>query len=99
MTSQTPMGNWYYPRDKKKVGPVSLARLRVLLAEGVLKPEAMVFQEGAQKWCRLGEVIGAETRTARTGGLWKLAVGGGVGLVMLALLGWGLLAMMHGSNG
>jgi len=66
---------WYYAQDKKKRGPVSLAQLRRLLAEGVLKPET------------------------RTGGVWKLALGGSVGLVLLALLGWGLVAMLYGPNG
>jgi WD40 repeat protein len=90
---------WYYAQNKKKMGPVSLAQLRSLLAEGVLKPEAMVFQEGAQKWRPLAEMSAVEAATARAGGLWKLALAGSVGLVLLALVGWGLFAMLFGPNG
>jgi WD40 repeat protein len=99
MIPQASIDRWYYAREKKKMGPVSAAQLRWLLAEGVLKPDDMVLQEGTAMWRSLAQVAGARARHARRGGLWRLAVGGGGGLVLLALLGWGLGAMLHGPNG
>jgi hypothetical protein len=57
MNQQQPSDRWYYAKDKKKFGPVSLAQLQCLVAEGKLKPEDMVIQDGAQKWRSLVEVI------------------------------------------
>ena len=96
MISQTPSSPWYYTHDKKKVGPVPLAHLCHLLAEGVLRPEDMVFQEGVRTWCPLAEVAGADAGAASRGGPWKLVLG--VGLLLLALVGWGLVALLHGPN-
>ena len=99
MPSQLPIDSWYYAQDKKKVGPVPLAQLRRLRAEGMLKPEDMVLQEGTTKWRPLAEVSGVEGGTPRRGGLWKLALGGSVGLGMLALFGCcGLVALLYVSN-
>ena len=50
MTSKIPNDCWFYAKDKKKVGPVSLDQLRTLLADGILKPTDMVLHEGMQKW-------------------------------------------------
>src|SRR5581483_9111007 len=41
---------WYYARDRRKVGPVPLTELRRLLAEGELRPDDMVLQEGQRQW-------------------------------------------------
>ena len=90
---------WYYAQGKKKVGPVSVAELRRLLAECALKPADMVLQEGMQKWRPLAEVAGSDPGTARTGSLWKLALGGSVGLGLLALLVWVWIASSLRPNG
>jgi CHAT domain-containing protein len=96
MIPQAATDCWYYAQDQKKMGPVSLAQLRSLRAEGGLQPEAMVFQEGTLKWRPLAEVVAATARPARLGSLRKLVLAGSVGLVLLAVLGWGLVAMLHG---
>ena len=99
MTPTANFDRWYYAQGKKKMGPVPVAELRRLLATGALKPEDMVLQEGTPKWRPLAEVAGAKHRPTRIGVRWKLALGGGVGLVSLALLGWVVLAVLHGPNG
>jgi CHAT domain-containing protein/tetratricopeptide (TPR) repeat protein len=87
---------WYYAQNQKKLGPVSLAQLRTLRAEGGLQPEVMVFQEGTLKWRPLAEVAGAAARPALLGSLRKLVLAGSIGLVLLAVLGWGLVVTLHG---
>jgi hypothetical protein len=41
-------GGWYYRCHGAKVGPVSTARLRELLASGQVGPRQAVWQEGHQ---------------------------------------------------
>lgn len=99
MRPQQLRDHWYFAQNKKKVGPVSLARLRRLLAEGVLKPGDMVFQEGTIKWRPLAEVDHARGGPARTDSWSKRALAGSAGLALLTLVVWGLVAVVHGRNG
>jgi WD40 repeat protein len=102
MTSQLRTNSWYYVRDKKKVGPVSLAQLRRLLAEGVLKPEDMILQAGSPKWRPLAEVVVVKPEVKQTGFLRKraLAIGAGAaaGVVLLTLSCCGLVALLTRPN-
>ena len=49
MIPQASDDRWYYAQGKTKIGPVPLAELRRLLAEGVLKPPDMILPEGAKR--------------------------------------------------
>ena len=57
MSLPQPNDRWYYARDKKKMGPATLAELRRLLADSALEPADLVLQEGTQKWRPLAEVV------------------------------------------
>jgi WD40 repeat protein len=98
MIPQVASDRWYYAKDKKKVGPVSLARLRELLADGVVTATDMVLQEGTQKWRPVAEIASSAAGNAPIGKLWPWALAGvgGVVLVALALGGCGLAAMLFG---
>jgi hypothetical protein len=48
---------WYYVRDKKKTGPVSLLELARLASDGQLRPGDMVWQAGTIKWVSLDSVL------------------------------------------
>jgi hypothetical protein len=45
---------WYYVRDKRKQGPVSLQELRQLAGDGKLSAADMVLKDGTQKWLTAG---------------------------------------------
>ena len=47
---------WYFARDKKKIGPATAAQMKTLVAAGKLTPTDIVLQAGAQKWTTLGDV-------------------------------------------
>jgi WD40 repeat protein/uncharacterized caspase-like protein len=99
MIPQAANDRWYYAKDKKKVGPVSLARLRELLADGTVMATDMVLQEGTQKWRPLAEIASTVAENAPIGKLWPWALAGAGALtllVSLALCGWGLAAMLSG---
>jgi WD40 repeat protein/serine/threonine protein kinase/tetratricopeptide (TPR) repeat protein len=49
---------WYYARDRRRVGPVSLQQLRELAAAGELWPEDMLLPEGARQWIAADSVPG-----------------------------------------
>jgi hypothetical protein len=49
---------WYYARNKKKIGPVSFVQLRRLVAVGELGASDMLLQAGAAKWVEAGSVPG-----------------------------------------
>ena len=99
MTSQTPSSLPYCDHDKSKLGPVSVAHLRELLAASVLQAEAVAFREGQQESPPLAQVAGADIGATSTGGPWKLALGGSDGLLLLVLVGWWLIALPYGPNG
>src|ERR1019366_7361185 len=94
--------HWYYAQNKKKMGPVSLAQLRGLLAEGVLKPADMVLQEGTQKWRPLAEIAGVMSPVKRPSSLGKKAITvgavAGAAMVLLALISWGAVALLGRPN-
>ena len=97
MIPATSSGRWYYAKDQKKMGPVSLAQLRRLLAERVLKPEDMVFQEGTTKWRPLAEVAGATAGRAPVRKRWPLALARGAALpLFVSCLGCGLAVWLFG---
>ncbi len=47
---------WFFARNKKRVGPVSASQMKKLFTSGELKPTDMVLQSGAQKWIAAGDV-------------------------------------------
>jgi len=85
MNQQGQTDRWYYAKNKKRVGPVSLARLRQLLAHGVLTSVDMVFREGSQNWRPLGDVIGTKPNAARDRRKRILATGATAGLILVLL--------------
>jgi hypothetical protein len=50
------MPRWYYMTGREKRGPVSLERLRALVAAGVLRPTDEVWQEGSADWLAVASV-------------------------------------------
>lgn len=50
--------SWYYSQNRQRIGPFSWPQLQQLAAQGQLKPENMVLQEGAQKWQEARSVPG-----------------------------------------
>jgi hypothetical protein len=49
---------WYYSRGRTKNGPVSVAGLRQLAAEGRLAPNDMVWTDGMADWAAAGSLSG-----------------------------------------
>jgi hypothetical protein len=75
-----------YLACRRDLNVVSECRQRVAAAWAGLWPG----DQGA-----LAAVTGAEAGAAGSGGVWKLALRGSVGLVLLTLLGWVLVAALH----
>jgi hypothetical protein len=102
MTTHRPDDRWYYAKDKKKAGPVSLDQLRRLLVDGGLKPADMVLQEGTLKWRPLAEVAGSvRPRLRLPWSSWtrrKQAVVGGVGASLVILAAWGVTLLWNRSG-
>ncbi|MBI3824029.1 MAG: DUF4339 domain-containing protein [Planctomycetes bacterium] len=48
---------WYYARDQKPIGPVSLAALKELFAKGELVPTNLVIQAGGKQWKSAGDMV------------------------------------------
>ena len=42
--------DWYYARDKKRLGPHTTAQMQALAKAGTLTPSDMVLRVGTQKW-------------------------------------------------
>lgn len=42
--------NWYYAQNSERKGPVSLARLKTMAAEGWLKPDDLIWRAGLAEW-------------------------------------------------
>ena len=53
-----PADQWFYVKDKKKVGPVTAAQLRQLIVGGQLRGSDMVVAAGTTKWQPAGSVPG-----------------------------------------
>src|SRR5262249_13532045 len=58
---------WYYVKDRQKIGPVSAREGAALLAVGELAPEDMVLRAGTQKWLALHSVPDLRPASARGG--------------------------------
>jgi hypothetical protein len=52
------MADWYYTRDGKQEGPVSVSELKEMGANGDLGPDDMVFQVGGKDWVKASTVKG-----------------------------------------
>jgi GYF domain 2 len=62
---ETPQDAWFYAREGEKIGPVTLADLRVKAAEGELHPrQDMVWRAGMETWKPAGEIDGLFERKA-----------------------------------
>jgi CHAT domain-containing protein/tetratricopeptide (TPR) repeat protein len=57
---------YFYSQGKRKIGPVSLARLRQLVSAGELRPTDMVHRPGTQKWVPVAAVLGVEAGGQQT---------------------------------
>lgn len=56
---ETPQDAWFFAREGEKIGPVTLADLRVKAAEGGLHPrQDMVWCQGMEAWKPAGEIDG-----------------------------------------
>src|SRR5438270_770947 len=51
-------GNWYFAREKQKLGPFTWNQMRQLAAFGLLLRGDYVLEEGAPRWCQAGAVEG-----------------------------------------
>ena len=61
----TPQDAWFYTREGEKIGPVTLAELRVIAAEGQLHPrQDMVWSASMDAWKPAGEIEGLFVRKA-----------------------------------
>ena len=49
---------WYYAKDKQRVGPVTEAQLKELVRSGELSRTDMVWKQGMAKWMQAGQVQG-----------------------------------------
>ena len=49
---------WYYAKNKQKVGPVTEAQLKELVHSGELSPTDMVWKQGTAKWMQASQVEG-----------------------------------------
>ncbi|MCU0753309.1 MAG: DUF4339 domain-containing protein [Akkermansiaceae bacterium] len=63
--NQTAQEAWFYTREGERLGPVSLADLRIKAVEGTLHPRLdMVWTQGMAEWKPAGEIDGLfERRT------------------------------------
>lgn len=48
--------SWYYAQDSDRRGPVSDSEFEALVANGTIKPETLVWQEGMPNWVPLATV-------------------------------------------
>jgi uncharacterized protein DUF4339 len=52
------MSQWYFARDGKKQGPVTLDQLKGMAASGLLNQKDMILEDGSGKWSQAGSVQG-----------------------------------------
>jgi uncharacterized RDD family membrane protein YckC len=50
---------WYYAINSQRQGPVSQAEFEKLVADGVIKPETLVWQQGMAEWKPYGAIAGS----------------------------------------
>jgi hypothetical protein len=60
------MGDWYYTANRQQLGPVSLADLRHLANQGLLKPTDLVGKDGMSNWLRASSQKGLFADTTGT---------------------------------
>jgi hypothetical protein len=55
---ETDRAVWYYARGREKLGPFTGQQLRQLAADGVVRPDVMVWQQGMPRWLPARSVPG-----------------------------------------
>src|SRR5438045_2984856 len=50
--------NWYFARNKQRIGPVPFAHLQQLAASGQLLPADMILEQGTPRWVPAASVEG-----------------------------------------
>jgi hypothetical protein len=76
------MANWFYASEGKQQGPYPEAQFRDLVAQGVVRPETLVWSEGMASWQKAGEIpglFGGGTPPVVPQGGPAMAPGGGYG--------------------
>ncbi|MFO0968856.1 MAG: DUF4339 domain-containing protein [Gemmataceae bacterium] len=58
MSDKPTKTQWFYTRQRRRIGPVSSAQLRELAARGLLAPTDMLLREGQAKWVPAAKVKG-----------------------------------------
>ncbi len=58
---------WFYARDKQRVGPMSFQQMQHLAATGQLMPSDMVHRDGLAKWVAAGSLPGLFPVTTSAG--------------------------------
>src|SRR5688572_24357598 len=87
---------WYYAKNKKKYGPVTLDRLRQLASWGTIQPTDMVLRVGASTWAKAEsvEAVFLPVATAidppastpsQSASVWLFLLFGGVAIGVLAV--------------
>jgi hypothetical protein len=56
--------NWFYAKDGQQVGPVDFSEIQRLAAEGQIKPDDLVWQQGTPNWVKLSTVVTGGTSPA-----------------------------------
>jgi hypothetical protein len=51
-------GQWYFTREGKRQGPVTLEQLKAMAASGLLTQKDMILEDGSGKWGQVGSVQG-----------------------------------------
>lgn len=52
--------NWFYAHNSDRHGPVDVATLSGLVADGTITAETLVWREGMENWTAYGEIAAAE---------------------------------------
>jgi hypothetical protein len=56
---------WNYSLNGHPAGPVDGATLRILIAQGILDAETLIWQEGMKEWLRIGDSLFAAALTKK----------------------------------
>ncbi len=96
-----PTPSYFYARNKRKNGPVTLKELRRLVDSGDIRRSDMILEQGTRAWIEACDVPGLFTPPRREGH-WLISRAGlavfGSGLGLLALLLWVLLRSPEGAD-
>lgn len=52
------MANWFYASEGKQQGPYPDGQFRDLVAQGVVRPDTLVWSEGMAGWQKAAEIPG-----------------------------------------